>query len=383
MRIVWVAHSAQISGAGLTFAESIGVLAGAGHEVHAVLPGDGPLRERLSGAAHVELCHHNPWAGARHGQRALAQQLGYNVAVSVPRIAALMRDVHADVAISDTITTMVGALAARARGVPHAWSIREFATPEHGIEFMLGAAPTLRAMRALAPASLVGSEALRRYFAERLPGMDLHIVSPTVDVGPPRRTRADDATPLRLAVVGFKSPGKRQLDAIRALALVRAAGIDAELELVGGGDPEYVAQLENEVRELELGDRVRLAAATADPFAAICDADVVISCSAREGLGRVLVEAMKAARPVIGARSGATPELVRNDDNGFLYTLGDVAGLAARIHALAADREEAAEMGRRGQAWANATFNAERHLADLERALTAVRAARGPRTNSA
>ncbi len=376
MRIAWIAHSAQITGAGLTFAESVGALADAGHDVHAVLPGDGPLHDRLTAAAAVHVCHYNPWAGRRRSPGAAAQQIAYNVTKSVPALARLLRGVQTQLVVSDTITTMVGGLAARRCGLHHAWSIREFGVAEHDIHYVFGRRATWASMRRLAPVSFVASETLREHLAPHLQGMGLHVVSPTIAVGSPPPARAARNGPLALTVVGFQAPGKRQLDAIRALALVVGAGVDATLELVGDGDPAYVADLHEEVAALGLADRVRFTPQLADAFEAIGASDVVLSCSVHEGLGRVVVEAMKAGRPVIGARSGATPELVRDGWNGLLYRAGNVPALAAHVRTLAADHARAVEMGLRGQAWALERFNRERHRAELEAGIARILAAR-------
>jgi glycosyltransferase involved in cell wall biosynthesis len=376
VQIAWVAHSAEITGAGLTFVESVTALASAGHEVHAVLPGDGPLHERLGAATSVQICHHNPWAGRRRPPPVAARHVAYNLARSVPALAGLLRELEVELVVSDTITTMAGGLAARRRGLPHAWSIREFGVAAHDIHFLLGRRATWALMRRLAPVSFVASHTLRAYLATHLRGMELHVVRPTVAVGPPPSTPDATDGPLVLAVVGFQAPGKRQLDAIRALALVLAAGVDARLELIGDGDRDYVARLHREVAALGLAGRVRFVPQAADAFPAICASDAVLSCSIHEGLGRVVIEAMKAGRPVIGADSGATPELIRHGWNGLLYPPGDVAALADRIGALAVNPTRAIEIGRRAQAWAAESFNADRHRADLEAGMERLLAAR-------
>src|SRR5690606_28010068 len=106
-------------------------------------------------------------------------------------------------------------------------------------------------------------------------------------------------------------------------------GVDVELEIVGDGRESYGATLRAIVDELNVGDRVRFAGYQDDPFPLMKAADAVLVCSTAEAFGRVTVEAFLAGRPVIGAASGGTAELIEQG-GGLTYTPGDVDGLAGR-----------------------------------------------------
>jgi len=90
-------------------------------------------------------------------------------------------------------------------------------------------------------------------------------------------------------------------------------------------------------------------------------ADLVVVCSRDEAFGRVTVEAMKAGKPVIGARSGGTAELIREGENGLLYTPGEVAELAGAIRRVAHDRILAGRLAECGRGWASETFTSDRY----------------------
>jgi glycosyltransferase involved in cell wall biosynthesis len=98
---------------------------------------------------------------------------------------------------------------------------------------------------------------------------------------------------------------------------------------------------------------------TQNPFPHVAGADLALMCSRGEGFGRVTVEAMKLGKPVIGARSGGTVELIRDGWNGFLYPLGDIEELGRRIHVLHRDRALLKEMGSHAREWSRETFNLE------------------------
>jgi glycosyltransferase involved in cell wall biosynthesis len=54
--------------------------------------------------------------------------------------------------------------------------------------------------------------------------------------------------------------------------------------------------------------------------------------------------------PVVAARVGGIPEVVRDGDDGLLHRPGDPDDLAAKIVALLSDPARAAELGRRAAA---------------------------------
>jgi glycosyltransferase involved in cell wall biosynthesis len=97
--------------------------------------------------------------------------------------------------------------------------------------------------------------------------------------------------------------------------------------------------------------------------------DLVALPSLNEGMGRVLVEAMAASRPVVASRVGGIPDLVRNGRNGLLVAPGDEAGLAAGIGLLLDDPALAARMGDAGRIVCR-EFSLEAMTARLDRLYT-------------
>jgi glycosyltransferase involved in cell wall biosynthesis len=68
-------------------------------------------------------------------------------------------------------------------------------------------------------------------------------------------------------------------------------------------------------------------------------ADVLIHPSHSEGLGSVILEANQAGLPVIASRAGGIPDIVHEDENGYLIRPGCARDLADRILGLHRDPE--------------------------------------------
>jgi len=370
--VLWISHKAELGGAELALVEAVKALAQRGHEAHVVLPTDGPLTERLDTSAEVHVCPHNPWAGRPVSTSVLARWAAHALTTSVPDLTRLARLVRPDLIASNTITVAVGGFAAQRAHIPHVWFVHELGVSQHDIRFFLGRRATFFLMKQTSDLTLVSSQTLKQYCATWLSSERIRVAYSAVEVPEISESRTvGSGKSFRLILVGEKAPGKRQRDAVNAVGRLVSGGIDVRLDLVGGGTEEYDRFLRSQIRSLDLEDTVRLVGFCRDPFTLVADSDAALTCSLDEGFGRVAVEAMKLGKPVIGAASGATPELVHHGWNGLVYRPRDVHDLARCIEKLYRDRDGAREMGRHGRSWANEHFNLDVYGDQLEAALEA------------
>lgn len=72
--------------------------------------------------------------------------------------------------------------------------------------------------------------------------------------------------------------------------------------------------------------------------------------SLNEGMGKVLVEAMAAGKPIVASNAGGIPDLVMDGDNGLLVPPKNSDQLAEAIIKLLKDDKRRTEMGNRGEA---------------------------------
>jgi L-malate glycosyltransferase len=191
-----------------------------------------------------------------------------------------------------------------------------------------------------------------------------------------RRTRselgigADEAV---IGVVGQITPWKAQDDAVRVLADLRRRGLDARLLVVGrpqfvGGAERYhnrafLDSLRRLAAELGLSDSV-LFLGQRDDLAEILGAlDLLLVPSWEEPFGRVVVEGMSMAVPVIATNLGGPGEIVRDGHDGVLLAPRRPSAWADVAFALLTDPERRLALGRQGRATVVARFTPERHVA--------------------
>jgi glycosyltransferase involved in cell wall biosynthesis len=122
---------------------------------------------------------------------------------------------------------------------------------------------------------------------------------------------------------------------------------DTILVFIGKGDLD--ADLRAEALKSSANDRVHLLGWRNDIDEIMPIFDILVLPSLNEGMGRVLVEAMAAGKPLVASNVGGIPDLVQHDYNGLLVPPGDEKALAASIKLLIDDPEKAKMMGQRGR----------------------------------
>ncbi len=154
-------------------------------------------------------------------------------------------------------------------------------------------------------------------------------------------------------------PLKGQGFLIRALPDIIKAVPDVKLLLVGDGIlKEPLMKLS---KELDVRDRVIFAGLVKREEIArfISVMDVVVHTSLREGLARVLPQAMAAGKPVVSFNLDGAGEVVLDGQTGFLVSPGDMAQLQKKIIELAKNPRMRLSFGRAGRKLVEPIFRAE------------------------
>jgi phosphatidyl-myo-inositol dimannoside synthase len=124
-----------------------------------------------------------------------------------------------------------------------------------------------------------------------------------------------------------------------------------ETVFVIAGDGDDRSRLERLAQERGLTDRVIFTGVVSDAelVALYRSCDVFLMPSRQEGFGIVFLEAMAFEKPVIGGNYGGTPEVILNNETGFLVEYGDVGALVDRIKVLLGNPELCKQMGEAGR----------------------------------
>jgi alpha-1,6-mannosyltransferase len=174
-------------------------------------------------------------------------------------------------------------------------------------------------------------------------GVDLDVFRPLSTV--------DGSGRVNLITVGRMSSEKSPELALECLSVLRQAGVDAHLTVVGDGPLR--AKLEEQAAGLPVEFTGHIAARE-DLARMLAAADVALSPSSAESFGLATLEALACGTPVIVPDAGAAQELVRTDGSGAICRPTG-AGLAAGVRQVLArpaeQRRAAARAVAEGYPW--------------------------------
>ena len=139
------------------------------------------------------------------------------------------------------------------------------------------------------------------------------------------------------------------------------------LQILFLGEGEERANLREQVGALKLENRVIFAGFHPDVVPWMSAMDVlVLPPIAKEGFGRVLVEAGAMSVPVIGTDVGGIGEVIVPGETGFVVAPGDASALQTALSALLDDAELREKMGAAGRQRALNEFSQERMVEQTE-----------------
>jgi len=181
-------------------------------------------------------------------------------------------------------------------------------------------------------------------------GVDTHFFRPGLEVSELRRKYRLEK-PTRVALfVGDIHRRKGPDVFLKAVPFVLEKNFKAIIVGSKGGQQESLRQL---IRELSISDRVLMIEEVEHEllpqFYNLADIFVFPTVMKTEGFGIVALESMACGTPVIASRIGGIPEVVREDQTGFLFEPGNFQELSEKINVLLADDAMRANLGRAGR----------------------------------
>ncbi len=200
-------------------------------------------------------------------------------------------------------------------------------------------------------------------------GVDLTRVSPNPKLAAEfRRKHAipDDRTVV--LQVSWIIPEKGIPELLQAARLVLEKTDKVQFVIVGEG--AFREEYMKDAQAMGLGDHITWTGMVQDPFGeGVYDvADIVCQLSRwEEVFGWMIAEGMAYQRPIVATKVGGIPELIKDQESGFLVERGDIAATAEKILLLVDDPELRRRMGQIGSRITNEKFALERNVAQLIR----------------
>jgi colanic acid/amylovoran biosynthesis glycosyltransferase len=184
--------------------------------------------------------------------------------------------------------------------------------------------------------------------------------------------RADfSSVPPLIISVGRLIPKKGFSDLIRVCALLADRGKSFRCEIIGQGPIEN--DLRNEIAQHGLQRYVILAGTKPQSQLRQCLAaanvfvlpSVIDPEGGMDNLPTVIMEAMSTGLPVVSTNIGGIPEMVIENETGFLVEPGDAVAMADAINKIIGDTSVARRLGQSGYERAGTLFSIEKNVREL------------------
>ena len=163
------------------------------------------------------------------------------------------------------------------------------------------------------------------------------------------RERVDSSVPQILCISNY-TRNKGILELVEALAILKNHGYNFIARFVGAPFDLTVEMIEEVVNKLDLTRIVKIVGPLYgdDKFKEYQLADIFVFPTYNDVFGLVNLEAMQYALPVISTFEGSIPDIVIDNETGFLVETQNAQMLADKIALLLKDKNKRIEMGKKG-----------------------------------
>ncbi len=266
---------------------------------------------------------------------------------STRRIVQAAQHWRPDLIHTNTLLTPEGGKAAKKLQIPHVWHVRELIGPTFPFRLNRTGQALGKYLVHFCDRVIANSEVTGAQISPWLPNGYVTVIPNGIDCESfkPRQRSESKARTVIAMVANLGSRVKKH-----HLFIEAAARIDSRLPIdwrIYGYDPSeagrihsdaYVNSLHSLARDLKIDAKLRYPG-HCPPTQIMNEIDILIHPTDVESFGRVVVEAMAAGIPVIGARGGGVAEIVRHGETGLLFRPDDSNDLARCIERLIRDGE--------------------------------------------
>lgn len=344
MKVLFISHSNDLSGANRSFLDIINFLR---HRIDIVVlcnSQNGALTEVLNKIQVKVIVADYAWWYISPRKNIFKQlyhifkdSFAYKTKKISKEVMEILRDECFDLVYTNTSTIDVGAFISNKLMLPHIWHIREFGKEDFGFIPIISNKKQKKSFSS-ANKIIVNSQALGNKYRSFISENKIKVIYNGFDVDSLKCTheRKKDGIS-RILITGQVCEGKGQKQAIMAVQKLQKEGKNIQLYIAGTVDNSYLNSILKQIK----GEKtwLHILGQCSNMKKIRADMDIELICSKCEAFGRVTIEAMLNGIPVVGSNSGGTSELIRDHDTGLLYENGNIEQLANCITELLENNE--------------------------------------------
>lgn len=235
-----------------------------------------------------------------------------------------------DIVHVNALTAYVVGKAAIKENKPVIWHIREFMEEDHNITFINEKKSLAILNRATAFIAI--SKTVCNKWSKKI-SRPINVIYDGLPIENYYSSFNKSTQEINVLLYGRIVRGKGQLFYIKGVCnIINLINVPCKFYFAGRIEDEiYFKQCIDYINKTGSNKYVEYIGEIKDIKKLLANTNIVCVCSTKEGFGRVTVESMLGNCLVIGADSGATPELIDNNKNGLLYMSNDLNDFSKKL----------------------------------------------------
>lgn len=188
----------------------------------------------------------------------------------------------------------------------------------------------------------------------------MNVIYNGIDISPYNVSDIKIREKIRIIVAGAINKNKGQLDVVKALKYIPDE-IRSNIRIVFYGDAkfDYMHKMKRYIKNNNLSKYIRFERYTNRLYAELTKNNIGVTCSKMEAFGRVTVEYMLSGLCVLASNTGANLEIIKDEENGYLYKYGSPEDIARCIIKAYEKGEEVEKMRKRAIIDANGKYTTQ------------------------
>lgn len=338
VKYFFISHSGHLHGAEICLLETITALKiNSDCEIH-VLIGDRAIDlqtelEKLDVIVHTHIRNYW-WVGQKKSFKEKLWIIKQSLIIR-KEFDKLLEVIKPDYVITNSVVSNpIFNLVAKFKKIKTVWYIHELGDTDHHYIFYIGRRFTFFVINYLSDKIVFNSKFTVCHFTERQsPKFRIIDYAVTYTVDENLVAAKTDKKNIELIIAGRTVEGKGQIDAVRAVSILKKKYNinNVHLTLLGSIQSDYTELLQKICVEERLEANVTFIPFSNNVSRYFSNADIGITTSRNEAFGRITVEYMKYGLITVGAAAGATQEMIADNQNGFLYKVADAEDLASTL----------------------------------------------------
>ncbi|MEN5086517.1 glycosyltransferase family 4 protein [Sphingobacterium faecium] len=337
------------------------------YQIFVALPVDGDLSNRFKKLGYDTIAlDMMRFSGSKTMLQKMQQ--GYHIFKQGFKIAKIVRSKQIDVVWANSTQSLIYVLFLKFfKHVQLIWHVRDN-LPKKYVPAVLGF---------FATKIICISEHVRRQVPERFQatlvynGVDLTTWKPEMNKKVPPELQLPDPETFLVGNIGQLIPWKNHRDFIRCAAIVSRSILNVHFFIIGAdlfsAYKQYGIDLKEQVAAAGMTHQISFVDHQEQIAPLINSLDVVVHTALGEPLGRVVLEAMALAKPVVSYSTGGIKEIITHGMDGFLVDEQDVNGIAHAVVELLKNEERYRQaIGLKARNKINSQFNIHKIAAQIK-----------------